>query len=66
MTLSGDTSALTFDLSKVSSPEAAVRLQSLTFSLAERVCNLEKRLAGSVCGHLYPPLGTCFCRPSWH
>ncbi|XP_051022173.1 protein PAXX [Acomys russatus] len=47
MTLSGDTSALTFDLSKVSSPEAALRLQALTFSLAERVCNLEKQLAAA-------------------
>lgn len=46
MTLSGDTSALTFDLSKVPSPEAAPKLQALTLSLAERVCNLERRLAG--------------------
>ncbi|XP_055456424.1 protein PAXX isoform X4 [Psammomys obesus] len=45
MTLSGDTSALTFDLSKVPSQEAALRLQALTLSLAERVCNLERRLA---------------------
>ncbi|XP_057611133.1 protein PAXX isoform X1 [Chionomys nivalis] len=45
MTLSGDTSALAFDLSKVPSPEAAPKLQALTLSLAERVYNLEKRLA---------------------
>ncbi|XP_060245590.1 protein PAXX isoform X2 [Meriones unguiculatus] len=45
MTLSGDTSALTFDLSKVPSPEAALRLQALTLSLAKRVCNLERQLA---------------------
>lgn len=49
MTLAGDTSALAFDLSKVPSPEAAPRLQALTLSLAERVCNLERRLAGTVC-----------------
>ncbi|XP_052037793.1 protein PAXX isoform X2 [Apodemus sylvaticus] len=47
MTLSGDTSALAFDLSKVPSPEAAPRLQALTLSLAERVCNLERRLAAA-------------------
>ncbi|XP_055456426.1 protein PAXX isoform X5 [Psammomys obesus] len=47
MTLSGDTSALTFDLSKVPSQEAALRLQALTLSLAERVCNLERRLAAA-------------------
>lgn len=47
MTLSGDTSALAFDLSKVPSPEAAPRLQALTLSLAERVCDLERRLAGA-------------------
>ncbi|XP_006981086.1 protein PAXX isoform X2 [Peromyscus maniculatus bairdii] len=47
MTLSGDTSALTFDLSKVPSPEAAPKLQALTLSLAERVCNLERRLAAA-------------------
>lgn len=46
MTLSGDTSALAFDLSKVPSPEAAPKLQALTLNLAERVYNLEKRLAG--------------------
>nr|XP_048282026.1 protein PAXX isoform X1 [Myodes glareolus] len=45
MTLSGDTSALAFDLSKVPSPEAAPKLQALTLSLAERVYNLEKQLA---------------------
>lgn len=48
MTLSGDTSALAFDLSKVPSPEAAPKLQALTLSLAERVYNLEKRLAGRI------------------
>ncbi|XP_005083741.1 protein PAXX [Mesocricetus auratus] len=47
MTLSGDTSALAFDLSKVPSPEAAPKLQALTLSLAERVYNLEKRLAAA-------------------
>ncbi|EDL93584.1 similar to hypothetical protein MGC36831 (predicted), isoform CRA_f [Rattus norvegicus] len=47
MTLSGDTSALAFDLSKVPSPEAAPRLQALTLSLAEHVCNLERRLAAT-------------------
>lgn len=47
MTLSGDTSALAFDLSKVPSPEAATRLQALTLSLAEHVCNLERRLAAA-------------------
>lgn len=47
MTLSGDTSALAFDLSKVPSPEAAPRLQALTLSLAEHVCNLERRLAAA-------------------
>ncbi|XP_037060593.1 protein PAXX isoform X5 [Peromyscus leucopus] len=47
MTLSGGTSALTFDLSKVPSPEAAPKLQALTLSLAERVCNLERRLAAA-------------------
>ncbi|XP_036041118.1 protein PAXX isoform X5 [Onychomys torridus] len=45
MTLSGDTSALTFDLSKVPRTEAAPKLQALTLSLAERVYNLERRLA---------------------
>lgn len=53
MTLLGDTSALAFDLSKVPSPEAAPRLQALTLSLAERVCGLERRLAGTAC------VGTC-------
>lgn len=47
MTLSGDTSTLAFDLSKVPSPEAAPKLQALTLSLAERVYNLEKRLAAA-------------------
>ncbi|XP_052578825.1 protein PAXX isoform X1 [Peromyscus californicus insignis] len=47
MTLSGDAPALTFDLSKVPSPEAAPKLQALTLSLAERVFNLERRLAAA-------------------
>ncbi|XP_036041115.1 protein PAXX isoform X2 [Onychomys torridus] len=47
MTLSGDTSALTFDLSKVPRTEAAPKLQALTLSLAERVYNLERRLAAA-------------------
>lgn len=47
ITLSGDTPALAFDLSKVPSPEAAPRLQALTLSLAEHVCNLERRLAAA-------------------
>ncbi|XP_034360260.1 protein PAXX isoform X2 [Arvicanthis niloticus] len=47
MTLAGDASALAFDLSKVPSPEAAPRLQALTLSLAERVCNLERQLAAA-------------------
>lgn len=47
MTLSGDTSALAFDLSKVPSLEAAPRLQALTLGLAERVCGLERRLAAA-------------------
>ncbi|KAM6182905.1 protein PAXX isoform 2-T2 [Erethizon dorsatum] len=45
LTLSGPPWTLTFDLSKVPSPEAAPRLQALTLGLAERVCNLEQRLA---------------------
>ncbi|XP_003473015.1 protein PAXX [Cavia porcellus] len=45
LTLSGPPSTLTFDLSKVPSPEAAPRLQALTLGLAERVCSLEQRLA---------------------
>lgn len=53
MTLPGDTSALAFDLSKVPSPEATPKLQALTLSLAERVYNLEKRLAGRIY------VGTC-------
>lgn len=64
MTLSGDTSALTFDLSKVPSPEAALRLQALTLSLAERVCNLERRLAGRVyVGTCILPWGHTFAEP---
>ncbi|XP_031225212.1 protein PAXX isoform X2 [Mastomys coucha] len=47
MTLSGDTSAVAFDLSKVPSSEAAPRLQALTLSLAEHVCDLERRLAAA-------------------
>ncbi|XP_008840125.1 protein PAXX isoform X1 [Nannospalax galili] len=47
LTLSEDPSALAFDLSKVPGPEAATRLQALTLSLAERVCNLERQLAAA-------------------
>ena len=46
LTLSGGPSALELDLSKVPGPEAASRLQTLTLGLAERVCSLERRLAG--------------------
>lgn len=64
MTLSGNTSALAFDLSKVPSPEAAPRLQALTLSLAEHVCNLERRLAGTVCvGTCTFPRGHAFADP---
>lgn len=48
LTLSGGPLALAFDLSKVPGPEAAARLQALTLGLAERVCSLERRLAGRV------------------
>ncbi|XP_066222742.1 protein PAXX isoform X4 [Saccopteryx leptura] len=58
LTLSGGLSAPDFELSKVSGPEAASRLQALTLSLAERVCSLERRLAGRVGGR-----GTL--RPRW-
>ncbi|XP_066111767.1 protein PAXX isoform X4 [Saccopteryx bilineata] len=47
LTLSGGLSAPDFELSKVSGPEAASRLQALTLSLAERVCSLERRLAAA-------------------
>lgn len=46
LTLSGGPSALELDLSKVPGPEAASRLQTLMLGLAERVCSLERRLAG--------------------
>ncbi|XP_027950376.1 protein PAXX isoform X1 [Eumetopias jubatus] len=48
LTLSGGTSALHFDLSKVPGPEAAPRLQALTLSLAYQVCTLKSQLAGGV------------------
>ncbi|XP_028628730.1 protein PAXX isoform X1 [Grammomys surdaster] len=68
MTLVGDTSALAFDLSKVPSQEAAPRLQALTLSLAERVCNLERRLAAAEVTATSPmkniqPAGTQFFLP---
>lgn len=46
LTLPGAPSALAFELSEVAGPEAAPRLQALTLGLAERVCSLERRLAG--------------------
>lgn len=46
LTLSGGPSSLEFELSKVPGAEAAVRLQALTLGLAERVCSLERQLAG--------------------
>lgn len=46
LTLSAGPPALEFELPKVPGPEAACRLQALTLSLAERVCALERRLAG--------------------
>ncbi|XP_046537965.1 protein PAXX isoform X7 [Equus quagga] len=62
LTLSGGPSALDFDLSKVPGPEAASRLQALTLGLAERVCSLERQLAGRVGGgHLAPSLGSPAC-----
>lgn len=50
LTLSGGPSGLDFDLSKVPGPEAAPRLQALTLGLAERVCRLERQLAGRIGG----------------
>ncbi|XP_020936899.1 protein PAXX isoform X10 [Sus scrofa] len=46
LTLSGGPSPLDFDLSKVPGPEAASRLRALTLGLAERLCSLERQLAG--------------------
>ncbi|XP_059514616.1 protein PAXX isoform X2 [Myotis daubentonii] len=46
LTLSGGAPELDFELSKVPGPEAAPRLQALTLGLAERVCSLERQLAG--------------------
>eukprot|EP00072_Mus_musculus_P070911 XP_017172674.1 PREDICTED: protein PAXX isoform X1 [Mus musculus] len=70
ITLSGDTPALAFDLSKVPSPEAAPRLQALTLSLAEHVCNLERRLAAAEETITSPkkntqPAGTQFLPEFW-
>ncbi|XP_004482040.1 protein PAXX isoform X2 [Dasypus novemcinctus] len=48
LALSGGPSALTVDLSKVPSPEAAPRLQALTLGLAEHVCRLERQLAATM------------------
>uniref|UniRef100_A0A3Q1NLG8 PAXX non-homologous end joining factor n=1 Tax=Bos taurus TaxID=9913 RepID=A0A3Q1NLG8_BOVIN len=55
LTLSGGPSALELDLSKVPGPEAASRLQTLTLGLAERVCSLERRLAGRACIPAFHP-----------
>ena len=46
LTLSGGPSPLDFDLSKVPGPEATSRLRALTLGLAERLCSLERQLAG--------------------
>ncbi|XP_047556734.1 protein PAXX isoform X4 [Lutra lutra] len=47
LTLSGGSSALDFDLSKVPGPEAASRLQALTLRLADQVCTLTRQLAAA-------------------
>ncbi|XP_036607636.1 protein PAXX isoform X1 [Trichosurus vulpecula] len=45
LTISREAETLTFNLSKVPSPEAAPRLQALMLGLAEQVCRLERQLA---------------------
>ncbi|XP_047556732.1 protein PAXX isoform X2 [Lutra lutra] len=55
LTLSGGSSALDFDLSKVPGPEAASRLQALTLRLADQVCTLTRQLAGAVGGQCPEP-----------
>lgn len=60
LTLSGVPPALTLDLRKVPAAEAAPRLQALTLGLAERVCSLERRLAGGLLPpHLPRSEGAC-------
>ncbi|XP_027708546.1 protein PAXX isoform X3 [Vombatus ursinus] len=45
LTISREAETLTFNLSKVPSPDAAPRLQALMLRLAEQVCRLERQLA---------------------
>nr|XP_020837480.1 protein PAXX isoform X2 [Phascolarctos cinereus] len=45
LTISREAETLTFNLSKVPSPEAAPRLQALMLGLAEQVCRLKRQLA---------------------
>ncbi|KAL0606639.1 Protein PAXX [Plecturocebus cupreus] len=65
LTLSGGPLPLAFDLSKVPGPEAAPRLQALTLDLAQRVCSLERRMAGRLGGgHLIPSQGSPALAPT--
>ncbi|XP_027950377.1 protein PAXX isoform X2 [Eumetopias jubatus] len=63
LTLSGGTSALHFDLSKVPGPEAAPRLQALTLSLAYQVCTLKSQLAAVEVTAASPRKSPCLVGP---